>query len=88
MSSLPGPEGSVPEPSCEGMVPPPASCWGVGGSGAPPPPGRAAWRRPGSTRRAAAVGHHPFSTLFVCVGNLIANLLYGVVDPQIREVTL
>ncbi len=27
-----------------------------------------------------------FSTLFVCVGNLIANLLYGVVDPQIREV--
>ena len=29
-----------------------------------------------------------FSTLFVCVGNLIANLLYGVVDPQIREVTL
>jgi len=26
-----------------------------------------------------------FSTLFVCVGNLIANLLYGVVDPQIRE---
>ena len=28
-----------------------------------------------------------FSTLFVCVGNLIANLLYGVVDPQIREVS-
>lgn len=28
-----------------------------------------------------------FSTLFVCTGNLIANLLYGVVDPQIREVT-
>ena len=27
-----------------------------------------------------------FSALFVCVGNLIANLLYGVVDPQIREV--
>ncbi len=27
-----------------------------------------------------------FSTLFVCVGNLIANLLYGVVDPQIRAV--
>ena len=27
-----------------------------------------------------------FSTLFVCVGNLIANLLYGVIDPQIREV--
>ena len=27
-----------------------------------------------------------FSTLFVCVGNMIANLLYGVVDPQIREV--
>ena len=26
-----------------------------------------------------------FSTLFVCVGNMIANLLYGVVDPQIRE---
>lgn len=28
-----------------------------------------------------------FSTLFVCVGNLIANLLYGVVDPQIRAVS-
>jgi len=27
-----------------------------------------------------------FSALFVCVGNLIANLLYGMVDPQIREV--
>lgn len=27
-----------------------------------------------------------FSTLFVCVGNLIANLLYGVIDPQIQEV--
>ena len=27
-----------------------------------------------------------FSALFVCVGNLIANLLYGVVDPRIREV--
>lgn len=26
------------------------------------------------------------SALFVCVGNMIANLLYGVVDPQIREV--
>ncbi len=26
-----------------------------------------------------------FSALFVCVGNLIANLLYRVVDPQIRE---
>ena len=26
-----------------------------------------------------------FSALFVCVGNLLANLLYGVVDPQIRE---
>lgn len=26
-----------------------------------------------------------FSALFVCVGNLIANLLYGVIDPQIRE---
>lgn len=26
-----------------------------------------------------------FSALFVCVGNLIANLLYGIVDPQIRE---
>ena len=25
-----------------------------------------------------------FSTLFVCTGNLIANLLYGVVDPQIK----
>jgi len=28
-----------------------------------------------------------FSALFVCAGNLIANLLYGVVDPQIREVS-
>ena len=27
-----------------------------------------------------------FSALFVCVGNMIANILYGVVDPQIREV--
>ena len=27
-----------------------------------------------------------FSTLFVCVGNMIANLLYGIVDPQIQEV--
>lgn len=27
-----------------------------------------------------------FSALFVCVGNLIANLLYGVIDPQIQEV--
>lgn len=27
-----------------------------------------------------------FSTLFVSVGNLIANLLYGVIDPQMREV--
>ena len=26
------------------------------------------------------------SALFVCVGNTIANLLYGVIDPQIREV--
>lgn len=26
-----------------------------------------------------------FSALFVCVGNMIANLLYGVIDPQIRE---
>lgn len=26
-----------------------------------------------------------FSALFVCIGNMIANLLYGVVDPQIRE---
>ena len=28
-----------------------------------------------------------FSALFVCVGNTIANLLYGIVDPQIREVS-
>lgn len=28
-----------------------------------------------------------FSALFVCVGNLIADLLYGVIDPQIREVS-
>lgn len=27
-----------------------------------------------------------FSTLFVCVGNTVANLLYSAVDPQIREV--
>lgn len=27
-----------------------------------------------------------FSALFVCVGNMIANLLYSIVDPQIREV--
>ena len=27
-----------------------------------------------------------FSALFVCAGNLIANLLYGIIDPQIREV--
>ena len=26
-----------------------------------------------------------FSALFVCVGNMMANLLYGVIDPQIRE---
>ena len=26
-----------------------------------------------------------FSALFVCAGNMMANLLYGVVDPQIRE---
>ncbi|MCM1188654.1 MAG: ABC transporter permease [bacterium] len=25
------------------------------------------------------------SALFVCVGNMIANLLYGVIDPQVRE---
>lgn len=29
-----------------------------------------------------------FSALFVCTGNLIANLLYRVVDPQIREVAV
>lgn len=27
-----------------------------------------------------------FSALFVCVGNMIANLLYGVIDPQIKVV--
>ena len=27
-----------------------------------------------------------FSALFVCIGNMAANLLYGVIDPQIREV--
>lgn len=27
-----------------------------------------------------------FSALFVCVGNMIANLLYGVIDPQVKEV--
>lgn len=26
-----------------------------------------------------------FSTLFVCVGNMIADLLYGIVDPRIQE---
>ena len=26
-----------------------------------------------------------FSTLFVCVGNMVANLLYSIIDPQIRE---
>lgn len=26
-----------------------------------------------------------FSTVFVCVGNMIANLLYGVIDPKIQE---
>lgn len=26
-----------------------------------------------------------FSALFVCAGNMIANLLYGIVDPQIQE---
>ncbi len=26
-----------------------------------------------------------FSALFVCTGNLIANLLYGIIDPQIKE---
>lgn len=28
-----------------------------------------------------------FSALFVCVGNLIADLLYGVIDPRMREVS-
>ena len=27
-----------------------------------------------------------FSALFVCAGNMIANLLYGIIDPQIQEV--
>lgn len=26
-----------------------------------------------------------FSALFVCTGNIIADILYGVIDPQIRE---
>lgn len=26
-----------------------------------------------------------FSALFVCIGNMIANLLYGIIDPQIQE---
>ena len=26
-----------------------------------------------------------FSALFVCVGNMTADLLYGIVDPRIRE---
>ena len=25
-----------------------------------------------------------FSTAFVCVGNMIADMLYGLVDPRIR----
>lgn len=25
-----------------------------------------------------------FSTLFVCAGNMIANLLYGIVDPKMQ----
>ena len=29
-----------------------------------------------------------FSALFVCTGNMIANLLYGLVDPQIQEVAV
>ena len=28
-----------------------------------------------------------FSALFVSIGNMIANILYGIVDPQIREVS-
>ena len=28
-----------------------------------------------------------FSALFVCAGNMMANILYGIVDPQIREVS-
>lgn len=45
------------------------------------------WRQPGAElRRASAFGHHPLLHLFVCTGNLVANLLYGVVDPQIKEV--
>ena len=35
----------------------------------------------------ALLGVTLFSALFVCVGNMIANLLYGIVDPQIREVS-
>lgn len=27
-----------------------------------------------------------FSALFVCAGNMTANLLYGIIDPQVREV--
>lgn len=52
---------------------------------------------PGLGRAAAAAGLNSdvplllgitlFSALFVCVGNMIANLLYGVIDPQIREVS-
>lgn len=26
-----------------------------------------------------------FSALFVFVGNMLANIIYGIVDPQIRE---
>lgn len=26
-----------------------------------------------------------FSALFVFVGNMLANILYGIIDPQIRE---
>lgn len=52
------------------------------------------YHRLGSTVSAAALeGDVPFllgitlfSNLFVSSGNLIANLLYGVVDPKIRKV--
>ena len=40
-----------------------------------------------SGQRWLLLGVTLFSALFVCVGNMIANLLYGIVDPQIREVS-
>ena len=34
---------------------------------------------------ALLLGIAVFSAIFIFVGNLIANILYGIVDPQLRE---